>query len=386
MTVKISKPAINVREELADLKKPTGIAGEAMLRAETPQEQFNLIGAGRRNLIINGAMAISQRGTSFTSNGYTMDRFRVANGSVGNITTTQESTNSPSGVSKYSMKVTATNTASLASGSDGWIRYVIETKDIENLTLSDTTKHFTVSFYVKCSDAGQSSIGVTSGNFSSAQYVSPFTIANADTWQRVSVAIPCSSLLSNVNGDYGLRLYWDIGAGTNYQTSSTNQWVTGGTYASSGNLQISGVNGRYLQITGVQLEVGKVATPFEHRSYGEELAKCQRYYYQVGKESGDYMSNVCFSRGGYLDLVYGTVSFPTELRTTPTVGYGGNLQGQTFSGGYATKTTTGPVTSDNTGKRTGGIRVEFPSDWTAGDEVFIVDNDGTGFISFDAEL
>jgi hypothetical protein len=98
------------------------------------------------------------------------------------------------------------------------------------------------------------------------------------------------------------------------------------------------------------------------------------------------MSNVCFSRGGYLDLVYGTVSFPTELRTTPTVGYGGNLQGQTFSGGYATKTTTGPVTSDNTGKRTGGIRVEFPSDWTAGDEVFIVDNDGTGFISFDAEL
>ena len=66
MTVKVSKPAINVREELADLKKPTGIAGEAMLRAETPQEQFNLIGAGRRNVVKNGAMQVWQRGTSFT--------------------------------------------------------------------------------------------------------------------------------------------------------------------------------------------------------------------------------------------------------------------------------------------------------------------------------
>ena len=64
MTVNVSKPVVNVREKLAELDKPTGIAGEAMLRAETPQEQFNLIGAGRRNLIINGAMRVAQRATS----------------------------------------------------------------------------------------------------------------------------------------------------------------------------------------------------------------------------------------------------------------------------------------------------------------------------------
>ena len=268
-----------------------------------------------RNRIINGAMQVAQRGTSFTNNGYTVDRFKVANGSVGNITTTQENTNSPSGVSKYSMKVTATNTASLASGSDGWIRHVIETKDIENLTLSDTTKHFTVSFYVKCSNTGQSSIGVTSGDFSSAQYVYPFTISNADTWQRVSVAIPCSSLLSNVNGDYGLRLYWDIGAGTNYQTSSTNQWVTGGKYAASGNLQITGINGRYLQITGVQLEVGDTATPFEHsKSYGEELAKCQRYYYQ----NSDVVGNKYYAFQYVNSHKFIQWSHPVTMRATPT--------------------------------------------------------------------
>ena len=64
MTVRIEKPALNLREEINRLDKPTGIAGEAMLRAETPQEQFNLIGAGRRNLIINGAMQVAQRGTA----------------------------------------------------------------------------------------------------------------------------------------------------------------------------------------------------------------------------------------------------------------------------------------------------------------------------------
>ena len=80
MTVKVTKPSINVREELADLKKPSGTAGEAMLRAETPQEQFNLIGAGRKNLVINGAMEVAQRSTSVTgstTNGaiLSVDRF-----------------------------------------------------------------------------------------------------------------------------------------------------------------------------------------------------------------------------------------------------------------------------------------------------------------------
>ena len=71
MTVKVSKPAINVREELADLRKPTGIAGEAMLRAETPQEQFNLIGAGRRNYALNGNFTVSQRGDYSTAASFT---------------------------------------------------------------------------------------------------------------------------------------------------------------------------------------------------------------------------------------------------------------------------------------------------------------------------
>jgi len=74
MAVKFTKPEINIREKLSELDKPSGIAGEAMLRAETPQEQFNLIGAGRKNLLINGGFDVWQRGTSFTDAVYTSDR------------------------------------------------------------------------------------------------------------------------------------------------------------------------------------------------------------------------------------------------------------------------------------------------------------------------
>ncbi len=357
----------------------------ALSKIEVPSLDVGQLGS--RNRVINGSMAISQRGISSTTNsGYaTVDRFRISNGSVGNLTTTQESTNGPSGVSKYSMKVTATNTASLSAGADGWIRYVIETKDIENLTLSDPSKHFTVSFYVKCSDTGQSSIGVTSGDFSSAQYVSPFTIANADTWQRVSVTIPCSSLLSNVNGDYGLRLYWDIGAGTTYQTSSTNQWVTGGKYASSGNLQITGVNGRYLQITGVQLEAGE-ATPFEHENIGTTLQKCHRYYQKYGGGSAYHAFFVAGTYNGSTGSGYFELS--ERMRAVPTASATGTFEGGNGHSQTATLSNlNGWIEPDGTCKLV-GVRVNGTGSnyITAGFIRVRAQNDTTARIIFDAEL
>ena len=103
MAVKFTKPEINVREKLAELDKPSGIAGEAMLRAETPQEQFNLIGAGRRNLIINGAMQVAQRGTSasVTGSGFTyetIDRIKIARtGTDQLVVTASQETDAPDG-------------------------------------------------------------------------------------------------------------------------------------------------------------------------------------------------------------------------------------------------------------------------------------------------
>ena len=217
-----------------------------------------------------------------------------------------------------------------------------------------------------------------------------FNIDAANTWEYKSFTYPPNTLSGiSANGTgTGFRIVCWLAAGSAFYSSGTEgQWsASSNRYASNQNVNWMDSTSNDFYITGVQLEVGKVATPFEHRSYGEELALCQRYYYQVGKESGSYMSNVGFARGGYLNLVYATVGFPTEMRTTPTLGYGGTFEGVTYSGGYSAVTTTGPVVGDGRGKKVGGLRVEFPSNWTAGDEVLIKDSDGTGFISYDAEL
>jgi hypothetical protein len=295
---------------------------------------------GNRNLIINGAMNVAQRGTSSTTtNGFgTVDRFRIWHGAVGNVATNQynSGSNAVDGISNYSFRAQATNTASLAAGSDAHIRYVVEDKDIQNIGLTNPNNNFTLSFYVKCSNAGQSSVALTSGNFSSAKYVVPFTITSADTWQRVELTFPGNAALSNVSGGFGLRIYWDLGIGTTYQTSTHNQWITSGNpFAAAGNLQIIGVYDRWLQITGVQLEVGPQSTPFEHEPVGVTLSKCKRYFHTYGGTNA-------FEHLPFLGQADGTsINFnhelPVEMRAPPSLTQSGDWRvNHYYLGGYYT--------------------------------------------------
>ena len=256
MTVKVSKPAINVREELADLRKPTGIAGEAMLRAETPQEQFQLIGAGRRNLIINGAMQVAQRGTSVssqTANAYkTVDRFYTnASGATYNqsqqAVTVGGETGLPLQFSKFLRHQVTTG--------NNWSQIYHKIEDVTSVP----TGTVTLSFYAKGTspNAGLSFIAwqnFGSGGSSEVTVTISPTVTLTSTWQRFTVNITVPSVTGKTIGT-GSHFYFGIGQGG---STSTNAWT--------------------LDITGVQLEVGKIATPFEHRSYGEELALCQRYF------------------------------------------------------------------------------------------------------------
>ena len=395
MTVKVTKPAINVREELADLRKPTGIAGEAMLRAETPQEQFQLIGAGRRNLITNGDMQVAQRGTSATGLGNTAtyatcDRWeQQASAATGRYTSTQTGITDLVGF-RSCLKFNCTT----ADTSTGAGEYLILAHKFEGFNVShigmgsSEAKELTLSFYAKGNAPAQHT-----AQFQTAQSYEVSKSFNVTSeWQRFEITYPANTVANPLDNNNTGQLFLQIwlNSGSTYSGGSALNETWGSPANNTmavGNSNFYSSTDNEFFITGVQLELGKVATPFEYRSYGEELAACQRYYYQVGKESGAYMSNIGFPRGGgFLDLVYATVGFPTEMRATPTLGYGGNLQGVTYSGGYSAVTTTGPVVGDGRGKKIGGMRVQFPSDWTAGDEVFIKDQDGTGFISYDAEL
>mgnify|MGYP005995946119 CR=1 FL=1 len=280
MTVNVTRDAINVREKLAELDKPTGIAGEAMLRAETPQEQFNLIGAGRRNLLINGSLSQWQRGISNTSVNdgvYLADRFSMRTSNNGWYRADQ-STDAPEGF-PYSLKITSLGSNTPSSGA-----YIFFSQKIEGFNTvplaygTASARTVTLSFYVRSSLAGTHG-GAIRNNAQNRSYPFSYTINAIDTWEYKTITIvgDTTGTWVGVTNGIGLELIWNLGSGSG-NIGTAGAWQAAGKLGATGEVDIVSTNGATFYITGVQLELGKVATPFEHRSYGEELALCQRYY------------------------------------------------------------------------------------------------------------
>ena len=250
MTVKVTKPAINVREELADLRKPSGVAGEAMLRAETPQEQFNLIGAGRRNLLINSEFKVNQRNsTSITGSGgadsFLGDRWRTYAHAVDYSASIQEVT-LPDGTVANSHKTVATSTAS-----SGFFHPYQRVEAFGKDYLQG--KEVVLSAWVRTNVAGQ--------------------------FIRICDTVSCYTLGSEIPSDGEWhKVSASHTMSTSMLTGVTNYMQFHPIFAS-----VALATNDYCEFALPQMELGKVATPFEHRSYGEELALCQRYF-QVFKE------------------------------------------------------------------------------------------------------
>ena len=279
MTVNVSKPVVNVREKLAELDKPTGIAGEAMLRAETPQEQFNLIGAGRRNLIINGKNTVNQRGltpvTGMVNNTYYVDRWRSAVATV-SANLSLDSSDMPSGFFGGSRQtITATSSA---TGYMGVIQKHENHTDFEGQTL-------TYSGWVKSNHPhAELRIYWASGKTATVKH------SGSGEWEYLSVTFTVSST----------------------PTSFETQVIV------FDEASVPITSGDYISFTGVQLELGKVATPFEHRSYGEELALCQRYYYQPYETEGDDTA-IMQATTKTTSQIIGVTHFPVAMRDAPSV-------------------------------------------------------------------
>ena len=324
MVVKVSKPEINVREKISELDKPSGTAGQAMLAAETPQEQFNLISAGRRNILINGDMKIDQRngGSSITNtvnNLFPLDRWLI------NLSTDYNSSVSsgqnldslapPPGFDKYiGVKIDSGTAAPAAPFLS--IRQIIEGNNITYLDYGKSTaKDITISFWARTNHPGTYAVAVRGGTTETA-CVTEFSVDSADTWQYISVIIPGQKDTTTTwPKDYvGEGLVVNIGLGSfqgTYSSSTLDQWVTGSFTGSATQTQdFAQTTGNTFYVTGVQLEVGKVATPFEHRSYGEELAACQRYYEQNHPALGIWCDATTFRT---------SISFAVSKRANPTL-------------------------------------------------------------------
>mgnify|MGYP003128679581 CR=1 FL=1 len=248
---------------------------------------------GRRNLIINGAMRVAQRGTSSTSNGFnTIDRFAVNFDSglteaptQAQVTLSSSDTPYSSGL-RYALKITNGNQTSQDANDYIQIAHKIEAQDIaqSGWNYTSSSSNITLSFWVKASIAQTMYARLNAEDTpSSDARAFSFAFSATTSWTKITRTIPGNSTLvfNNDNG-VGIALYIIPFYGTNYTTSghTNDAWVV-----DSGSNQVTDMattwfsgNDATLEVTGVQLEVGPQATAFEHRSFGEELELCKRYY------------------------------------------------------------------------------------------------------------
>ena len=236
-----------------------------------------------RRLNVNGAFTVSQKNgstakTSISGSDRWVDLIQHYSSNGGTFTVQRVSDDAPTGY-QYSAKYTVTTpNSSLANGDEDMVIHRIEGQDLAHLSWgSASAKTITLSFWVKSSLTGDFSVTLQGGG--GRCYVTAYTISSADTWEQKTVTIPGeTSGTWVINANAGLAIIWDLGAGSTYEASSADTWLSvANVYRKAGTVRYSATNTATWQITGIQFEVGSVATPFEHRSYADELARCQRY-------------------------------------------------------------------------------------------------------------
>ena len=240
-----------------------------------------------KNRIINGDMRIDQRNNgaslTITSNGqYNLDRWSIGSSQSSKLSIQQNagSVTPPAGFTNYAG---ITSLAATTVGADAYsFRQQIEGYNIADLDWGTVNaKTITVSFWVRSSLTG--AFGASIFN-SAANRVYPFsyTISSANTWTQISVTIPgdTTGTWLTTNGT-GLYLYFGLGVSSSL-SGTANVWNAGTAFVPTGSTNVVSTNGATWYITGVQLEIGTSATPFERRLYNQELTNCQRYYWKQG--------------------------------------------------------------------------------------------------------
>ncbi len=274
---------------------------------------------GRRNIVINGAMKVSQRSTSatsITSTGYhALDRFKLLYTDAGTWTMSQSST-TPNGFAN-SLKLDCTSAkSSLASDSRLFLMTSIEGQDVQQFKKGTSdAEQYTLSFHVRSNKTGTYQVNIEDND--NVRIVgSTYTISSANTWEKkeITFVADTTGAFADDNGD-SLAIMWALVAGTDNSSGAVpTAWeAKSNTDRGAGlNINLADSTSNEWYITGVQLEVGSTATPFEHRSFGEELKLCQRYF---AKEDGVKMRNFTGSTIA--------VSIPhfwkTTMRAAPTI-------------------------------------------------------------------
>ncbi len=342
-----------------------------------------------KNMAYNGAMNIAQRSTSVTdigaSSGYfTVDRFKLApNGTAGRLTMTQTA-DGPSGFANCLKLDCTTADTSIAAAEFLILSQYFEGQDLQRLKKGTSeAESVTLSFYVKGNAAATYTVELydADNNRSISQRFSVTT-----SWSRVSLTYvgDTTGALDDDNAASLIVNIW-LHAGSDYTSGTQNtvwQTLAGTERANSSDTSFFDSTNRTFFMTGVQLEIGDVATPFEHRSFGDELAKCQRYYYQT-------LTGAAYQRHGLgtaintssVDMPY---RLPQTMRTTPSTTKSGSMSIE----GNTTKSVSA-VELSTSGSSADVVRylITCATSLTVGYAYYFMNgNDADAYINFDAEL
>jgi hypothetical protein len=351
---------------------------------------------GRRNIVINGAMQVAQRGTSFTGVGngdsnYYLDRFKFAeSGSPEGVYTITQDSNTPNGFGN-SMKIDCTTAESaLAANEMTRIIYSFEGQDLQQLKKGTSdAETMTFSFHIKSNLTGTAIVGFYDQD--NSRYVAKsYTIDSANTWEKKILTYPADTTGAFDDDNASSMQFWMfLQAGSNFTSgtlASTWESVTEANYAVGQTINVGSSTSNEILITGVQLEVGSVATPFEHRSFGEELELCKRYYEQWDTINGEniwlgtsYSGNnpACF-------LQFNTLKRTAPTITLPSAGNSGNaISFLATNGAYAS--TIGSHTANKISTRGNRLSASGYSGITAGSPTTLFAT-GTPVFKFDSEL
>ncbi len=295
MAVRVSKPAFNLRDKLSQLDIPVGSHGGHLLGSNSLEETFNHVRAGRRNLIINGAMEVAQRtqiasaSAGGTSQFLVLDRWSmVANSSITYAVTMSQETDGPPGF-KNSIKLLTTS-ASTPSGSENYIlRQSVEQQFLNPVKFGTSQcEPVTLSFWVKSNKTGIYGHQMYLDNIGSTNNsrMTQWTIENPDVWEYKVIKVPPFRTAYTQSDQFnrGMMIDWHLASGPDDKVAEFEWTVAGAARAPIGQVNLLDAANNYIQFTGMQLELGSQATPYDHRSWAEELALCQRYF----QKSYDY--------------------------------------------------------------------------------------------------
>jgi hypothetical protein len=295
---------------------------------------------GNRNIIINGAMQVAQRGTSSAGIGatatayYTVDRWLIETGNSAGRFTMSQASDGPSGFAN-SLKLDCTTAdTSIASSEYLLLQYRIEGQDVQRIKKGTSdAEEVTISFYVKANAAFNFVLELydNDNNRTCSKLFSTTT-----GWNRIELTYPADTTGAfDDDNNASVRLFFWLHAGSDYTSGTLNSSA----FNTQNNAnRAPGISSFYsstsneFYITGVQLEVGTEATPFEHRSFGEELGRCMRYYYQSNYGSAITASDLYFGR----DDTELLIAFPTNMRVNPSVNTCNDATAPTGGSGHYT--------------------------------------------------